>query len=490
MKEMQALYKEKYRNQFHYSMPVGWMNDINGLWYVDGVYHMTFQHNLDLKAWSHNFCVGHAYSPDLVHWYSAPIALIENKQMKGHIWSGTAMVDVTGRAGFGENAVILANTACDCGNSIAVSTDGGWEFKGIAENPVVALPKIEKELDPPVVQADLRDPKIFWLESEQCYVMILYWYRFGELEEKGKKEGVMDFYSSKDLKTWEHFQRFRKCDVISDLESKGMDTEHVEQSLEYIHECPNMFPMECDGETYWVFHGGDSRYVIGKFEGLHYTVLEAPLEPMSFGPDIYAGQTFENLDRRVCIFWMDNWGGSTVKTYPWRNGATIAGELELKRCTEGLRLYRNPVSELEMLRIDTKEADEISNYFAPEEWKAPIYDAEVVIDWAKTTAQSIVMSIGEKQYVICEDVRTFYSEYVNQQHGLQETEFCFGQDELLKLRILVDRDSVEMFFQDGRYSYTEEFGFETEILGFEMKAEDGGLIAVSGKFHPLKSIWE
>lgn len=471
------LYKEPHRNQFHYSPPYGWMNDINGMWYLDGVYHITYQYSPDaLKCNVDNIGIGHAYSKDLIHWYAAPLALSCGKQFEHGVLSGSAYVDTENRAGFGKNAVIMANTDLHKGQYITVSTDGGWNFVGIEENPVVVVQDDTKE----VLPRDQRDPKIFWLDSEKCFIMVVYLQRrVIPGDDSSKIYPSMEFYSSKDMKNWTLFQRLEKKDIIEDLKRQGKDTACLEELELYPHECPNLIPMECNGETYWVFHGGDSRYVIGKFEGLHYTVIHAPLEPMSYGPCFYAGQTIENVNRTVAIFWLGSWGGLTVSSFPFRCSATIPTELALKETPDGLRIYRYPIKELE-----TIYDNEIKITSDSCECSAPYFDAEFTIDWTKTASDSITIKVAEKEYVL--EKNRFCAEHI-QKPGLTEIEFS---EDVTAVRVLADRDSVEMFFNNGRKSYTEEYGFKADVLDFSLVSENGKTLSVNGTFRTLKSIWE
>src|SRR5512138_4046288 len=85
------LYKEKFRPQFHFTPPLHWINDPNGLVDHKGTYHMFYQYNPMGIRWGH-MSWGHAISKDLIHWQHLPVAIAEEKDTM--IFSGTCVVDV------------------------------------------------------------------------------------------------------------------------------------------------------------------------------------------------------------------------------------------------------------------------------------------------------------------------------------------------------------------------------------------------------------
>jgi fructan beta-fructosidase len=152
---------ELYRPQIHFTPAQNWMNDPNGMVYVDGVYHLFYQYNPQGNDWG-NMSWGHATSNDLIHWSEQPVALTRDEL--GDIFSGSAVIDKDNTAGFGANAMVALYTSASGAQqqSLAYSTDGGKSFKRFAQNPV-----IKNDDD------NLRDPKVFWHEPTKKWVMAL-----------------------------------------------------------------------------------------------------------------------------------------------------------------------------------------------------------------------------------------------------------------------------------------------------------------------------
>ena len=66
--------KHPWRQDYHYSPTVGWINDPCGLVQIDGYYHMLCQHYPFSGAWGMMY-LSHARSKDLVHWERLPEAV-------------------------------------------------------------------------------------------------------------------------------------------------------------------------------------------------------------------------------------------------------------------------------------------------------------------------------------------------------------------------------------------------------------------------------
>ncbi|MGX7835990.1 levanase, partial [Campylobacter fetus subsp. venerealis] len=72
--KFESVVSEEYRPVYHFTPESGWMNDPNGLIYMEGEYHLFYQHYPDSTVWGPMHW-GHAISTDLVNWESLPIAL-------------------------------------------------------------------------------------------------------------------------------------------------------------------------------------------------------------------------------------------------------------------------------------------------------------------------------------------------------------------------------------------------------------------------------
>ena len=295
-------YKELYRPQIHFTPAKNWMNDPNGMVYVDGTYHLFYQYNPQGNNWG-NMSWGHATSTDLFHWKEQTVALTRDEL--GDIFSGSAVIDKDNTAGFGAGAMVAFYTsASDAGQqqSMAYSTDGGKTFTRYVANPVIKNNDDRQ-----------RDPKVFWHADSKQWIMSL---------AKGWSKGI-EFFGSTDMKTWSKLSTF-----IVELPGRP--------NLQW--ECPDLLQF---GDK-WVLLvsvnpggpilGSGMMYFVGDFDGKEFKAdaLDYPLW-LDYGMDNYAGVTWSNTaDRKIMIGWMNNWSyAGDVPCSPWRSAMTLPRELKL-----------------------------------------------------------------------------------------------------------------------------------------------------------------
>ena len=292
-----SLYKEINRPQIHFSSRRGWNNDPNGLVWFDGEYHLYYQHNPFEIHWE-NMHWGHAVSKDLVHWEEIGIAL--EPDTLGTMFSGSAVIDKDNTAGWGKDALVAFYTAAGkkMTQNVAYSTDRGRSFTKYDGNPILGPD---------------RDPKVFWYEPEKTWVMVLY------------NDNYNIIYNSKDLKKWEE-----------------------KSVVPGFYECPELFELPVDGDPEnkkWVMYGASGTYMTGSFDGEKFTPEHGKYF-YSWGSQ-YAAQTFNNTPdgRRIQI----GWGRIEQRGMPFNQMMLFPCELSLRSTPEGIRLFCEPVSEIEML---------------------------------------------------------------------------------------------------------------------------------------------
>lgn len=326
-----AVPADKYRPKYHQTPEYGWMNDANGLFYKDGVYHLYYQYNPYAAVWG-NMHWGHSTSTDLVHWEHQPVAIYRDAY--GHIFSGSTVVDYNNTAGFGAGAVVAFYTSWNTSREyiqtqcIAYSLDDGRTFTKYEGNPVlVPFDGIK----------DFRDPKVFWYEPESKWIMIV----------SADKE--MRFYTSQNLKEWEYMSGWG--------EGYGVQPRQFE--------CPDFFQLTtAQGETKWVmivnvnpgcyFGGSATQYFVGEFDGKTFT-CDSPKETvkwLDWGKDHYATVTFSNTEGRViAVPWMSNWQyGAIVPTRYYRSANSVPRELGLFK--DGKEFYVSCYPVPEMAKLD------------------------------------------------------------------------------------------------------------------------------------------
>lgn len=466
--------KESFRPVYHHTPAYGWMNDPNGMFYKDGVYHLYFQYNPYGSVWG-NMHWGHSTSTDLMHWKFEGCAIVPDEW--GAIFSGSCVVDHENTAGFGKEAVVAFYTSAKSTpwgdiqmQSMAYSLDNGKTFTKYEGNPI--LTSSEK---------DFRDPKVFWYAPGKHWVMIL---AVGQ---------HMEIYSSVNLKEWKKESEFG-----------AMQGAHGG-----VWECPDLveIPVEGSREKKWVlicnlnpggpFGGSAAQYFVGSFDGKKF-VNESPTQTkwMDWGKDNYATVTWNNAPDGRCIAlgWMSNWQyANNVPTRQYRSANTLARDLTLYREGQELYLKSTPSSEVKKARgkkvsipsFKVSEKHEMVNLF---EEKQGAYEVEIVIQnaGASKIAFCLLNDKGEK-------VSMYYDlnrkQFVMDRSESGKVDFSkdfpavtvapVNVDKELTLRLFVDRSSIEAFGEDGKFVMTNlvfpsqpyvKMCFEADKNGYAVKS--------------------
>jgi len=447
-------YNEKYRPQFHFSPEHGWMNDPNGMVYLDGEYHLFYQYNPYGSIWG-NMSWGHAVSTDLISWTYLPTALTPDSL--GAIFSGSAVIDVNNTAGFGKNAMVAIFTSCGKTQqqSIAYSTDKGRTFTKYAKNPVLPNPGI----------TDFRDPKVSWNEAAKQWIMAL------------ATKQTVTFFGSPNLKDWTKLSEF----------GEGIGSHAA------VWECPDLFPLAYQGKTKWVLivslnpggpNGGSAtQYFIGDFDGKSFKpdALPYPLW-LDYGRDNYAGVTFNNIPktdgRRIFMGWMSNWDyANQVPTKDFRSANTTARELSIVDNGNYLVLKSYPVKELNNLKdkilykpnLKVDKEARITELLKNNDGS---YEIEMTIkpENSEVFGFSLNNSKNETLKFNFDNTTGFFS-IDRKRSGLIDfnDKFAMGMNAPLakrstyRIRLLVDKASAELFINEGEITMTTLF-FPSECM--------------------------
>ncbi|HEY8784129.1 MAG TPA: glycoside hydrolase family 32 protein [Mucilaginibacter sp.] len=478
-------YLEAYRPQIHFSPKEHWTNDPNGMVYFNHTYHLFFQYYPDDIIWGPMHW-GHAISKDLVHWKELPIALYPDSL--GYIFSGSAVVDSNNTSGLGKGGKIplvaifthhdpkgeKAGRNDFQNESIAYSLDEGKTWIKYAGNPVLKNPGIR----------DFRDPKVMWYAKDKKWVMTL-----ATLDH-------ITFYSSPNLKDWKKESEFGK-----EMGAHGG-----------VWECPDLFPLKLNGETYWVLivnlnpggpNGGSAtQYFVGEFDGNKFTPIDNNLRWVDYGPDEYAGITWSNTgSRRIFLGWMSNWQyANQVPTEKWRNAMTIPRELALKQINGEMLLASEPVKEL--TGIELKPVVNVSFFSLKRNsvllsQTLPVqYTVKFRID--KVVNYSIVLSndAGKKLVLGYDKASNRYyidrtkSGRVDFNPEFAKTFFAprLSTSGSSDLKLIVDASSIELFADNGLSVMTCVF-FPQKPFNHLQFQNSKNLTIRNLKLSPLKSIW-
>ncbi|MHC4207601.1 MAG: glycoside hydrolase family 32 protein [Planctomycetota bacterium] len=422
-----CLYNEKYRPQFHFTPKQNWTNDPNGLVYYKGEYHMFFQHNPTGINWG-NMTWAHAVSTDLIHWKQLANAIKPDDL--GTIFSGSAVVDWNNTSGLqtGKENVL-----------IAFYTSAG-EFASV-----------EKPYTQSIAYSNDRGKT--WVKYKDNPII-------GHI--RGANSDFMLLWS-KNLRDWKQLQKLTLPDSS---------------------ECPDFFELAVDGDpadTRWVFWGANGRYLLGTFDGHKFTPESGSYE--SRVGNFYAAQTWSDIPksdgRRIQIGWM---AGGEFPGMPFNQQMSIPCELTLRRFSEGIRLCLVPFREIAKLRdaeyswkdIDLKPGKNLLS-----EISAGLLEIQCEIELSRTGWFGFRLRGARLAYNAKEQMLRCKRRKVK----------LAPIDGRLKLHILVDRTSIEVFGNDGRMSMFVCSPLDTDNKSVKIFTYGGDAKLRSLNLWKLRSIW-
>ena len=411
--------REKFRSIYHHTPVYGWMNDPNGMFYKDGVWHLYYQYNPYGSQWE-NMTWAHSTSTDLIHWKNHGEVI--QPDALGTIFSGSSVVDKENTAGFGKDAVVAFYTSAGAAQtqSIAYSTDNGETFKKYVNNPILTS-------DVP----DFRDPNVFWNEEVKQWNLIL---------AAGQQ---MNIYSSKNLKDWKFESSF----------GEGYGNHGG------VWECPDLLKMGdkwvliCNINPGGPFGGSATQYFVGSFDGHKFTCESKPevTKWMDYGKDHYATVSFSNApDGRIVVLpWMSNWQyANQVPTQQFRSANGLPRDL-------GLYSYNGEDY------VSVKPSPEVFAAFEKKPFGRLQPAAYIEVTNIKSNA-SIVLSNdkGERVTMVYDGKNATFSmdrteSGVTDFHSDFKAKTVAPTNGVIKsMQIFIDRCSIEAFDTEGKVAMT------------------------------------
>ena len=487
-----AQYNEPYRPQFHFSPKTNWTNDPNGLVYFDGEYHVFYQYNPFGDTWGH-MSWGHAVSPDLIHWQELPVALAEENGVM--IFTGSIVVDERNTSGFcsdGKACLVAvytghtpksatANTLQT--QNLAYSNDRGRTWTKFSANPVLDLK-----------MTDFRDPHVFWSAAGSRWVMAV----------ALPNEHKVLFYGASDLKHWSKLSEFGPAGAVGGQ-----------------WECPTLAELPVDGSptrTRFVLKiglnpgglqgGSGEQYFVGTFDGTKFTNDNPATTTLwtDYGKDCYCALVFNGLPRTqtpVMLGWMNNWQyAGKVPTQPWRGQMTLPRQVGLKTTPAGLRLVQQPAAILATLRGERfawsgQNVQELNTALKAKagtgyelQTSITLGDAQK-IEWKLLASDGAWTTVGydrAKGEIYLDRTRSGNVAFSKDFPGRITAPLTLPAG-VLKLRIIVDRSTLEVFAQDGLVAMTDLTYPPAGANNIEFTTEGPAPKRTEVELWPLTSAW-
>lgn len=427
---------------FHVSAPAGWINDPNGFSVYKGKVHLFYQYHPYSICWGPMHW-GHSVTDDMIKWKTEPVALAPDQEYdKKGCFSGSAVQA-------GDRHVLIYTGVTDEEKSDGsreerqnqcIAFGDGVTYEKSPQNPVITGDMLPQGCS----QIDFRDPKI-WEEDGKYYLIV------GNKSEKYKGQVVL--FSSSDLEKW-------KFETIL--------AENTSGKIGCMWECPDFFelngthilicsPQNMTAEGLEFHNGHNSLYFPGKYEKQSHTFIKDEPRSLDYGLDFYAPQTTCLPDgRRIMIAWMKSWDSCVIPDgQSWQGMMTLPRELEYvngilfqKPVRELEKYHKNPVYYKEAEIKDKTELPGIRGRILDMTVEIPEGDYEEFrIDLAHNESYTTSYTYYRKQGILETD-RTYCG--INKDVVCQRKMKIRGTEKALKLRFILDRQSIELFVNEGR----------------------------------------
>lgn len=487
------------RPLIHFTPQNGWMNDPNGPWYdaKDDIWHLYFQYTPNDTTGLLDLHWGHASSRDLSTWEDHGSIIAPDEPGQG-IFSGSVVVDQNNTSGFFNDsvdplqravAIYTLHSAEAQVQEVAYSTDGGYTFYKYENNPVLE-----------VNSTQFRDPKVFWHEPSNHWVMVV----------SKSQEFKIQIYGSNDLKNWVFHLDF----------AAGL--------YGFQYECPGLIevPVEGTDKKKWVMFlainpgmplgGSANQYFIGEFDGYKFVPDDTQTRIHDYGKDYYAFQTFSDTDEKdgvLGVSWASNWQyARRVPTDPWRGSTGVVRNHTLAKVpanpqSELLTLIQTPVigSSIKSERIfETKNHTlNTDSPISVTPNKTGVFDIELTFTVSAEENQkkrinlSILSNVQDGKQ---EDIKLGYDANVEAFYVDRSIDNEFNKDpyftdkisaiaepletdedlKTFRLRAIIDKNIVEVFLNDGVSAITNTFFMSEGLLpeSLELSASSDDIYTV------------
>ncbi len=454
---------------FHLCAPIGWINDPNGFSTFNNEYHLFYQYHPYDVVWGPMYW-GHSKTNDFIKWEQLPIALApEASYDMGGCFSGSALeydgkhvIMYTGvldnKDENGER--VVRQTQC-------IAIGDGENYEKLECNPVITHEMLPEGSS----LEDFRDPKI-WREGEEFYCVVA--------SRSNDGSGQILMYKSNNLKEWEFVT------IVDNSKNK----------VGRMWECPDLFslngkgvliisPQEVKATKDGFHNGSNTAYLIEKYDNEKKSFERESCNVIDFGLDFYAPQTLESIDgRRIMIGWMHSWENRIVPgNFKWCGMMTMPRELTIR---DGC-LIQNPIREIENYYKNTVEynnliiKDEVSldGIFGRELDITIDIDGsqaeEFKIKLAKNNEYETIISFNSKKNIIEFD-RSYSGNYGDILHKREMK--VRDKNGKVKMRLIIDKYSVEIFANDGEQVMTSTFYTPLEATGITFSSEGNSIINI------------